>query len=329
MLRKMNLKLMIFSLIIVKNLLSVTEGQLKVGFYSKTCPTAESIVHSVVQQSIKDNTGNAAVLLRLQFHDCFVEGCDGSILIEVDGGEGEQGAPGNLGVGGFEIIEEAKARVEEACPGVVSCADIVALAARDSVSLVSGPFYEVPTGRRDGRISKKSSASNLPEPDDSIELLKSKFSQKGLSDKDFVLLSGGAHTIGHTACFFVQKRLYNFTEAPAGSSDPEINPKFLPKLKAMCPFGQVSIKIPLDQGTSFIFDDLIFRNIKKGFAVLASDAKLYHNNKTKQILDSYITTTGSRKSFKSDFGKAMVKMGNIGVKTDPEGEIRRVCSAVN
>ncbi|TXG71796.1 hypothetical protein EZV62_000375 [Acer yangbiense] len=301
MLHKMNLKLMKLSLIIVQNLLCVTEGQLNVAFYTKTCPTAESIVHSVVQQSIKDNTGNATVLLRLQFHDCFVEGYNGSILI--NGGESEQVASGNLGVQHFGIIEETKARVEEACPGVVSCADIVALAARDSVHL-------------------KSSASNLPEPDDSIELLKSKFSQKGLSDKDFVLLNGGAYTIGRIACFFVQKRLYNFTEAPADSSDPEINPKFLPKLKAMCPFGQVNIKIPLNQGTSFIFDDLIFFNIKNGFAVLASDAKLYHNNKTKQILDSYITTTGSRKSFKSDFGKAMVKMGNIGVKTDPDREIR-------
>ncbi|KAK1592010.1 hypothetical protein Q3G72_028421 [Acer saccharum] len=267
------------------------------------------------------------LLLRLQFHDCFVEGCDGSILI--NGGESEHIAPRNLGVQRFGIIEETKARVEEACPGVVSCTDIVALVARDSVPLVSGPFYEVSTGRRDGRISKKSSASNLPEPDDSIELLKSKFSQKGLSDKDFVLINGGAYTIGRIACFFVQKRLYNFTEAPACSSDPEINPKFVPKLKVMCPFGQVNIKISLDQETSFISDNLIFRNIKNGFAVLASNAKLYHNKKTKHILDSYITTTGSRKSFKLNFGKEMVKMGNFGMKTDPEGEIRRVCSAVN
>ncbi|KAK0608695.1 hypothetical protein LWI29_034580 [Acer saccharum] len=249
------------------------------------------------------------LLLRLQFHDCFVEGCDGSILI--NSGKSEHIAPRNLGVQRFGIIEETKARVEEAWPGVVSCTDIMALVARDSVPLVSGPFYKVPTGRRDGWISKKSSASNLPEPDDSIELLKSKFSQKGLSDKDFVLINGGAHTIGRIACFFVQKRLYNFTEAPACSSDPEINPKFLPKLKVMCPFGQVNIKIPLDQKTSFISDNLIFRNIKNGFAVLASDAKLYHNKKSKHILDSYITTTGSRKSFKLNFGKAMVKMGNI------------------
>ncbi|KAK3230472.1 hypothetical protein Dsin_002353 [Dipteronia sinensis] len=96
----------------------------------------------------------------------------------------------------------------------------------------------------------------------------------------------------------------------------------------MCLFSQVNIKIPLDQGTKFIFDDFIFRNIKNGFIVLASDARLYDNNKTKQILDSYITT-GSGKSFKANFGKAMVRMSNIGVKTGPEGDSRRVCNAIN
>lgn len=55
----------------------------------------------------------------------------------------------------------------------------------------NGPFYQVPTGRRDGRISKMSLAADLPDVDDSIEVLKSKFKQKGLSHKDLVLLSGG------------------------------------------------------------------------------------------------------------------------------------------
>ncbi|KAH7567992.1 hypothetical protein JRO89_XS07G0209000 [Xanthoceras sorbifolium] len=328
MLRYINPKSMILSLIIVQNLISVTQGQLRVGFYSQSCPTAESIVRSAIKEFVKLNTKNAAILLRLQFHDCFVEGCDASILINKDGNESETQASGNAGVEGFDIIEDVKARLEGVCPGVVSCADIVALAARDALSMVNGPLYEVPTGRRDGRVSMKSLANNIPEVDDSIKLLKSKFSQKGLSDKDLVLLSGGAHTIGFTACFFMQKRLYNFTDAPGGGSDPAIDPHFLPKLKAMCPFGEVESKIPLDPVTKFIFDDKIFRNIKKGFAVIASDARLNDDINTKQILDSYITT-GSRKSFKADFAEAMVKMGNIGVKTGQDGEIRRVCGTVN
>lgn len=107
-----------------------------------------------------------------------------------NGPESEKHAFGHQGVGGFEVIKQAKAQLEAACPGIVSCADIVALAARDVVALVSGPRYEVPTGRRDGRVSNMSLASDMPDVSDSIEQLKSKFFRKGLSERHLVLLSG-------------------------------------------------------------------------------------------------------------------------------------------
>ncbi|XVF37096.1 hypothetical protein REPUB_Repub19eG0116000 [Reevesia pubescens] len=320
---------LILALLIVPNILGVSQGQLRVGFYSKTCPNAESIIRKVVQKAVSNNPRNAAILLRLQFHDCFVEGCDGSILIKNDV-DGELKARGNLGVLGFDIIESANAQLENLCPGIVSCADIVALAARDAVSLVKGPFFDVPTGRRDGRLSKMSLADKLPDVDDSIHVLKSKFREKGLSDKDLVLLSG-AHTIGVTACFFMQNRLYSFTAG--GGSDPAINPRFLPQLKAKCPFnGDVNVRIPLDWSTQHVFDLQILRNIRDGNAVIASDARLYDDKKTREILDSYIISSNgseTKPSFNADFAKAMVKMGNIGVKTGSQGEIRRVCNAVN
>ena len=219
----------------------------------------------------------------------------------------------------------------------------------------NGPFYQVPTGRRDGRVSDISHAANIPEVGDSIQLLKSKFRQKGLSDRALVLLSGilcsplpqneffvtifvfcffcffpsfsAAHTIGTTACFFIETRLYNFTQG--GGSDPAINPDFLPKLKAKCPFrGDINVRLPLDPVTEETFDVQILRNIRDGLAVIESDAKLYDDRATKRVVDSYIGQRGSS-AFGQDFAEAMVKMGNIGVKTGSQGEIRRICTAVN
>lgn len=64
-----------------------------------------------------------------------LQGCDGSILID-NGPDSERHAFGHQGVGGFDLIEKAKAQLESVCPGVVSCADIVAMAVRDAIAVV-------------------------------------------------------------------------------------------------------------------------------------------------------------------------------------------------
>ncbi|KAK9134638.1 hypothetical protein Syun_013968 [Stephania yunnanensis] len=312
---------------------SVT-AQLAFGFYSSTCPKAEQIVSSVVQQSVQANSRMAAILLRLHFHDCFVQGCDGSILIEGD--KAEKHAFGHQGVQGFDVIETAKAQLESECRGVVSCADIVAMAARDAVALdlILPDDAEWRTGlsgsdgRRDGLTSTTSSADDMPEVTESIEQLKNKFIQKGLSVKDFVLLNA-AHTIGTTACFFMTNRLYNF---PDGTSDPTINPAFLPELEATCPKdGDVNVRLAADRESELKFDDSILRNIRNGFAVLESDAKLYTDAETISVVDSYVSPLNflTGPNFGADFAESMVNMGMIDVKTGSQGQIRRVCSAFN
>ncbi|RZC60360.1 hypothetical protein C5167_022110 [Papaver somniferum] len=303
--------------LISTSFLGFSYGQLRVGFYSSVCPKAEEIVSSVVREAFLVDNNMAAILLRLHFHDCFVNGQNA-----------ERHAFGHQGVNGFDVIERAKSQLERVCPGVVSCADIVAMAARDSISLSNGPRYQVQTGRRDGRVSNVSSASIMPEVNESIQQLKSKFLQKGLSEKDLVLLSA-AHTIGTTACFFMTDRLYNF---PTTGSDPSINPRFLPELKSRCPQkGDVNARLPMDHGSPLRFDSQILRNIRDGFAVLQSDAKLYDDKVTRGIIDSYFGILSSvvGPSFEADFVDSIVKMGRLGVNTGSQGEIRRVCRVFN
>ncbi|KAK1312543.1 Peroxidase 25 [Acorus calamus] len=115
------------------------QGGLSSGFYSSTCPQAEATVRSTVETYFNRDPTIAAGLLRLHFHDCFVQGCDGSVLIS--GASAERAALPNQGLRGFEVIDDAKAKIEASCPGVVSCADILALAARDAVDLLITFFY--------------------------------------------------------------------------------------------------------------------------------------------------------------------------------------------
>ena len=66
--------------------------------------------------------------------DPSLQGCDASLLLNATGGkEAEKDAAPNKTLRGFGFIDRIKEILEKECPGVVSCADILALAARDSV----------------------------------------------------------------------------------------------------------------------------------------------------------------------------------------------------
>ena len=85
------------------------------------------------------------------------------------------------------MIDKAKSKIEAQCPEAVSCSDILAFAARDSASIVGGITYDVPAGRRDGRISLESDAApNLPAPFFNVDQLQQNFARKGLSLDEMV-----------------------------------------------------------------------------------------------------------------------------------------------
>ena len=61
------------------------------------------------------------------------------MIISSPNGDAEKDYTENLSLpgDGFDTVIKAKQAVEASCPGVVSCADILALATRDVIGLVS------------------------------------------------------------------------------------------------------------------------------------------------------------------------------------------------
>ena len=59
-----------------------------------------------------------------------------------------------------------------------------------------GVGYDVPAGRRDGRVSLASDTTlNLPPAYGDVELLTQIFSSKGLTQEEMVILSGNVNVI--------------------------------------------------------------------------------------------------------------------------------------
>ncbi|BAT88259.1 Cationic peroxidase [Vigna angularis] len=266
-----------------------------------------------------------ASLLRLHFHDCFVNGCDGSVLLDdTPNFTGEKTALPNIGsIRGLEVIDEIKAAVDKACKRpVVSCADILAVAARDSVSILGGSlyWYKVPLGRRDARTASKDAAnSNLPPPFFSFSQLLANFQAHGLDLQDLVALSG-AHTIGFAQCSTFRNRIYN---------DTNIEPNFASSLQSTCPkSGGDSNLSPLDRFTPSRVDTSYYTSLLSKRGLLHSDQELFKGDGSES--DSLVRLYSRNPfAFARDFKASMIKMGNMKPLTGNAGEIRVNCRKVN
>ncbi|KAF7094998.1 hypothetical protein CFC21_097251 [Triticum aestivum] len=214
----------------------------------------------------------AGPFLWLHFHDCFVRGCDASVLLDsTKGNLAERDAKPNKSLREFGSVERVKARLEAAGPGIVSCADVLTLMARDAVVLAKGPSWPVALGRRDGSVSSATEASDVP-------LLTRIFASKGLGLKDLVVLSG-AHRLSTAHSPSFADRLYNTTDN--GLVDPS----------------------PDSEG--------LFR----------SDAALLTDATTEEHVRC-VATGKFDDAFFRDFSESMVKMGNAGVLTNGDEDIR-------
>ncbi|KAL5578503.1 hypothetical protein UlMin_020267 [Ulmus minor] len=304
-------------------------SQLSPTFYNQTCPNVTTIVKGVIQSALQTDPRIAASLIRLHFHDCFVQGCDGSILLDnTDTIVSEKEArTNNNSVRGFNVVDDIKTALEKACPGIVSCADILAISAEESVALSGGPSWDVPLGRRDGLTANRTLAdTDIPNPFLTLEDLKANFSNQGLDSTDLVALSG-AHTFGRARCLSFNPRLYNFNNT--GNPDPTLNTTFLQSLRQICPQGgNGSVITDLDVSTPNAFDNNYFSNLEVHKGLLQTDQELFSTAgaDTISIVNIFIA---NQTAFFESFVASMIKMGNISNLIGSQGEIRQNCRRVN
>ncbi|KAG6545812.1 hypothetical protein Mapa_012773 [Marchantia paleacea] len=291
------------------------EAQLSTNFYDSTCPQAASIVQTKVDAFVEGDRGLAAALMRLHFHDCFVRGCDGSVLLnstDPDILTEKSALLNNNSLRGFEQIDEIKMELECACPGVVSCADILALVARDATVKVGGLRWPVFLGRIDGAGSFADEVNgSLPERRDNFTKLVETFAKVGLDAKDMIILSGG-HSIGQVHCGAFFERLYNFQGL--NITDPSMDPEFAAMLKAQCPQTKPFGFMALD-ATNGTFDSTYYLDLLTNKGLLESDVALLSDPLG---VEYAVKAVQDPNTFLFEFGMAMIKMGNIPA-SDPYG----------
>ncbi|KAJ4761822.1 Peroxidase [Rhynchospora pubera] len=308
-------------------LLGATEAHVEYGAYNISCPNAEAIVFQEMTQILATSPDLAGSLLRLHYVDCFVRGCEASILLNSTAGNtAEKDADMNKDVRGYDVIDRIKTKLEEACPGIVSCADIIALAARDSIRLSNGPNIPIGTGRRDGNGSSAADVPlNLPSANASIAQLISFFAKYNLTAKDLVVLSG-AHTIGKAHCYSFSDRLYNYNGS--GNSDPRLDASYKTLLSQECSPNDMTSLVPLDANNATAFDLGYYSGLTQMKGLLTSDAALLDDASTNSYVLRQANSTSPNEFF-ADFATSFMIMGKIGALTHSKGEIRRQCSAIN
>ncbi|KAF8642161.1 hypothetical protein HU200_067422 [Digitaria exilis] len=297
--------------------------------YKQSCPNVEAIVRDFLKGAISQDVGLAAGLLRLHFHDCFVQGCDASILLDsTPAMPSERQAPPNwtLRPAAFKAINDIRHRLDRECRGgaVVSCADVLALAARDSVVERGGRSYMVPLGRRDSANPAPLGQVNadLPGPDSNVDTMLrvlGRVSGGALDATDLVALSGG-HTIGVGHCTSFEKRLFPGTDATMDAG-------FAAQLRKTCPAtGIVDRTAALDFVTPVDFDNKYYVNLVNRKGLLTSDQVLFTDGRTRPVVARFAK---SQRAFSNQFAASMLKMGQLKVLTGSQGQVRRNCFAPN
>ncbi|XP_059305766.1 peroxidase 21 [Lycium ferocissimum] len=299
-------------------------SELQLNYYSKSCPRAEEIIKEQVATLYHKHGNTAVSWIRNLFHDCMVMSCDASVYLDTaNGQESEKESPRNFGMRNFKYIETIKQALESECPNTVSCADIVALSARDGLRWLGGPRVEMRTGRKDSKESYLAEVENyIPNHNDSMSSVLSQFQSIGIDTEGTVALLG-AHSVGRVHCVNLVHRLYP-------TVDPTIDPDYAEYLKGRCPTPDPNPKEVLysrnDRETPMILDNMYYKNILSNKGLLIVDQELVTDPNTSPFVEKMAADNGY---FHDQFARALRILSENNPLTGDQGEIRKVCRYVN
>ncbi|KAI4968664.1 hypothetical protein ZWY2020_045994 [Hordeum vulgare] len=256
---------------------------LDVGYYAATCPDAPATVRQAMELQFYNDRTIAPAIIRTLFHDCFVRVRVRRVGDDRAGGgwSSERVAIPNQTLRGFNRIKKV---LEAACPGVVSCADTLALMARDSVVLLGGAAYGVPLGRRDGMQSNP-----------------------GFSAEETVVLFGG-HTVGATRCSHFRYRLVH----PDGTMDEPLRRE----MAGACGLAGDVLPPDADDPTAFLDPDTPFAIDNACYGQMIGNRSLLQLDQeaaTHPARAGYVAYyAASPDAFMRRFSEAMAKLAAVG-----------------
>ncbi|XP_031253572.1 peroxidase 21-like [Pistacia vera] len=300
------------------------KSELQYNYYAESCPNAEEIIKQEVIKLYKIHGNTAVSWVRNLFHDCVVKSCDASLLLEtVNGIESEQASDRSFGMRNFKYVKTIKDALEQECPITVSCADVVALSARDGIVMLGGPRIEMKTGRRDSKESYFAEVDSLiPNHNDSISSVLSRFQSLGVDVEATVALLG-AHSVGRVHCINLVHRLYP-------TVDPTLDPHYAEYLKGRCPKPDPDPKAVLyarnDRETPMILDNNYYKNVLNHKGLLIIDQQLASDPTTLPYVEKMAADNGY---FQDQFSQAVLLLSENSPLTGDQGEIRKDCRYVN
>ncbi|KAF8397658.1 hypothetical protein HHK36_016578 [Tetracentron sinense] len=314
----------IFLLLSLLLLFHAGESDLQLNYYSDSCPRAEEIVKEEVNKLYNKHGNTAVSWVRNLFHDCMVKSCDASLLLETRSGiVSEQVSQRSFGMRNFKYINTIKEALESECPMTVSCADVVALSAREGVVMLGGPHIGLKTGRRDSKESHATVIDDfLPNHNDSISLVLSRFQSTGVDTEGTVALLG-AHSVGRVHCVNLVNRLYP-------DVDPTLDPEYAAYLKRRCPSPEPDPNSVLyarnDRETPMVLDNMYYKNLLGHKGLLLVDQQLVSDPTTSPFVKNMASDNGY---FHDQFSRAMLLLSENNPLTGDVGEIRKDCRYVN